>query len=135
MIRTLCCWALALFFAFAGVMHFVAVEAFAAIVPPGLPYPETIVRVTGAMELVFAAGLVWPRWRARTGWALALFLLCVLPANIHMAVAEMPLGKIKTDKTLLWVRVALQFPFIAFILWATRSFGTRKLGTLRDCRS
>ena len=121
MMRTATCWGLALFFAAAGVAHFVQTDAFAAIVPPLLPFPRFIVQVTGAMELAFAVGLVVPRWRAATGWLLSAFLLCVLPANIYMAVADIPLGGRALPGWALWVRVLLQFPLIALVLWACRS--------------
>ena len=58
--RTLACWALAAFFAVAGVLHFIEMVSFARIVPPLLPYPELIVQVTGAMKLAFATGHIPP---------------------------------------------------------------------------
>ena len=117
---------LSLFFAAAGVAHFTMTDDFAQIVPPFLPFPELIVQITGAMELVFALGLLWPKWRARTGWALSVFLLCVLPANIYMALEGMPLGDFATSKFSLWVRVGLQFPLITLILWSARSLERKR---------
>lgn len=96
------------------------IDAFAAIVPPALPFKPFIVQLTGVMELVFAAGLVLPRWRARTGFALAAYLLAVLPANIYMALAGIPLGPLDSA-AMLWGRVALQFPLIALVMWACGS--------------
>ena len=51
---------------------------------------------------------------------LGLFLLAVLPANIYMAIANIPFGDTAASPTALWIRVALQFPLIAIIYWATR---------------
>lgn len=117
MFKTLTCWILALFFAFAGVAHFALVDSFAAIVPPALPFKPIIVQLTGVMELAFAVGLLVPRWRRMTGWALSAYLLAVLPANIYMALEGMPLGPLDMPAAL-WGRVALQFPLIALVLWA-----------------
>jgi len=101
-------------------MHFVADESFAAIVPPFLPFTYLIVWVTGLMEIGFAVLLLCPHFRRRVGILLSLFLLAVLPANIYMAISGMPLGSLGNDPAVLWGRVALQFPLIGLILWATR---------------
>ena len=112
---------LALFFAVAGVLHFTMTAEFASIVPPTLPYPATIVRFTGLLELLFAAGLLTPKVRRTTGWLLAAYLLAVLPANIHMAMERMPLGGRVLSDAVLWGRVAMQFPLMALVVWAAES--------------
>lgn len=120
MFKTIICWLLAAFFLLAGITHFTQTDSFAAIVPPALPFKHLIVQITGAMELVFAVGLLVPKWRRITGWALSAFLLAVLPANIYMALAGIPFGELSSP-TALWVRVFLQFPLIALVLWACGS--------------
>ena len=117
------CWFFALFFFFAGLMHFIKVESFTAIVPPLLPFPKMIVWVTGVMEMIFAIGLLLPKYRKVSGFWLAPFLLAVLPANIYMAMYNIPMGDSDASPTALWVRVALQFPLIAVILWASGNIG------------
>ena len=119
-LKSALCLFFALFFIAAGVMHFVAVESFAAIVPPLLPFPKLIVWVTGLMEIAMGVMLLCPHFRPRVGVLLGLFLLAVLPANIYMAVAGIPFGDSVSSPAMLWGRVALQFPLIAVILWATR---------------
>ncbi len=116
------CALLAVFFFAAGILHFVHDDSFAAIVPPFLPFKYPIVWMTGLMELVFAIGLLWPKYQQKTGLWLSLYLLAVLPANIYMAIAGVGFGDIETSTATLWLRVALQFPLIALILWASRSF-------------
>lgn len=120
------CWFFALFFFVAGIMHFVQDDVFAAIVPPMLPFPKLIVWITGLIELVLAVGLVLPKYRKLSGFWLAPYLLAVLPANIYMAMYNIPLGETVASPTALWVRVALQFPLIALILWASGNIGVRK---------
>ena len=110
---------LAAFFLIAGILHFQLDDAFARIVPPMLPYPVAIVWITGAMELAFAATLI-AKWRLPlTGLLLSAYLLVVLPANIYMALAQIPLGETALSPAALWIRVALQFPLIALVLWCT----------------
>jgi len=117
---------LAVFFFAAGILHFQLDDAFARILPPMLPLPVGIVWVTGVMELVFAAALV-AKWRLPlTGMLLSAYLLAVLPANIYMAVAGIPLGDTALGPAALWTRVALQFPLIALVLWSTGAPPFRK---------
>ncbi len=103
-------------------MHFVADDVFARIVPPVLPFPYVIVWITGLIEIILAIGLLCPHFRKNAGIAFAPYLLAVLPANIYMAVADIPLGENMASPTALWIRVALQFPLIALILWAAGAF-------------
>ena len=110
----------ALFFFLAGISHFTADDKFAAIVPPLLPFPYLIVWVTGVMEICFAVMLLCPHFRPRVGVLLGLFLLAVLPANIYMAMANIPFGESAASPAMLWGRVAMQFPLIAVIYWCTR---------------
>jgi uncharacterized membrane protein len=117
---------LAIFFAVAGVLHFQLDDTFARIVPPMLPFPVAIVWITGAMELAFAAALI-SKWRLPlTGLLLSAYLLAVLPANIYMALAQIPLGDTALSPAALWIRVALQFPLIALALWSTGAPPFRK---------
>lgn len=104
-------------------MHFVQDDAFAAIVPPLLPFPKLIVWLTGVMEMFFAVGLVLPKHRKFSGFWLAPYLLAVLPANIYMAMHDIPLGEHVMSSAALWVRVVLQFPLIVIILWASGNIG------------
>lgn len=75
------------------------------------------------MEFVFAAGLVLPKYRKQSGFWLAPYLLAVLLANIYMAMYNIPMGETTASPTALWVRVVLQFPLIALILWASGNIG------------
>lgn len=124
--KTALCWFFAVFFFVAGIMHFVQDDAFTAIVPPMLPFPKLIVWITGVMELILAVGLVLPKYRKASGFWLMPYLLAVLPANIYMAMYNIPLGEATASPTALWGRVALQFPLIALILWASSNIGGRK---------
>jgi len=119
------CWFFAVFFFSAAIMHFVKVDSFVAIVPPMLPFSKLIVWVTGIMELVFAVGLILPKYRKLSGFWLAPYLLAVLPANIYMAMYNIPLGDRVMSPVVLWVRVALQFPLIAVILWTSNNLSFR----------
>ena len=86
MIRTGLRLLLAAFYAFAGIMHLVAPAPFVSITPPQVPMPEAVVFWTGIAEIAGALALAQPfnlRLRQAAGIGLALYALCVWPANIN----------------------------------------------------
>ena len=61
-------------------------------VPPMFPRPELLVTVTGILEILGAAGLMW---HGTAGWAalgLSLMLLAVFPANVYAARMRMSIA-------------------------------------------
>jgi uncharacterized membrane protein len=92
MIRSVLRVVLAAFYAFAGVMHIVQPEPFLSIMPDQIPFPEHIVFLTGVAEIFGAIGLLQPfdiRIRRAAGVGLALYALCVWPANINHFAMDM----------------------------------------------
>ena len=86
MIRKVLRWLLAWFYAIAGYLHLARPEPFMQIVPPMVPAHEAVVFWTGIAELAGAAGLLQPFSRRLRQWAgigLALYALCVWPANMQ----------------------------------------------------
>jgi len=86
MIRSGLRWLLGLFYALAGYMHLASPEPFLAIMPRWVPAPEAVVFWTGVAELLGAMALVqWANLPLRRLGAigLALYAVCVFPANIH----------------------------------------------------
>jgi len=75
---------LAGFFIFAGVMHFVQPELYAAIVPPWLPNAPLLVALSGAFEILGGLGVLHPVTRRLAGWELIALLIAVFPANVQM---------------------------------------------------
>ena len=73
----------------------------------------------GATALAGALGLMLPPVRKAAGWGLALYALCVWPANIHHALANVAIN----GETLSWwyhgPRLALQPLIIWWALWAS----------------
>jgi len=85
-------WLLAAFYALAGAFHLAWPEPFLAIMPAFVPAPEAVVLWTGVAEILGAAALMQP-WslplRRAGGWGLALYALCVWPANINHFALDM----------------------------------------------
>ena len=117
MIRTIFRLLLAVFYFGAGVLHLYSPGGFLAITPKWVPFPEAVVAFTGVAEIAGAIGLAIPRFRYAAGIGLALYALCVWPANINHAVNDIPLG----GKNLSWwyhgPRLAFQPVFIWLALW------------------
>lgn len=85
-------WLLAAAYLAAGVLHLLRPEPFLAITPAWVPAPATVVLLTGVAEIAGAIGLLLPVSRRAAGWGLALYALCVFPANIHHAVDGVAVG-------------------------------------------
>ena len=83
---------LAIFYVAAGYFHLAAPEPFLQIMPEWVPMPEAVVFWTGIAELLGAVGLLQP-WsqplRRAAGVGLALYALCVWPANINHFAMDM----------------------------------------------
>ncbi|MFB0614177.1 DoxX family protein [Aurantiacibacter poecillastricola] len=92
MIRTVLTCLLALFYAYAGYRHIVGPEPFLQITPVWVPYPEAVIHWTGFAEIAGALALAQPfskRLRQAGGIGLALYALCVWPANINHMLMDM----------------------------------------------
>jgi uncharacterized membrane protein len=77
---------LAAMFVLTGTAHFVGLrKELIEMVPPSLPAPGVLVTVTGVIELVGAAGLVWGRTTRWSAIGLATMLVVMFPANVHAA--------------------------------------------------
>ncbi|MCF3133683.1 DoxX family protein [Streptomyces olivochromogenes] len=87
-----------------------------AMVPPVVPFPSAVVHGTGVLELLGALGLVLARSRPAAGWCLAVLFVCLLPANVHAARADVPLV---ADP--LWFRIPEQLTYMAVAVAASRS--------------
>ena len=86
MIRTVLRWVLAAFYLFAGYRHLADPSPFVAITPAWVPDPHAAVYWTGLAEIAGAAALVQPfspALRKAGGIGLALYALCVWPANVN----------------------------------------------------
>jgi len=116
--------ALAGFFTFAGVMHFVIPRRYEAIVPDYTPMsPRDAVAFSGVAEIVGGLAVIPPATRRFAGpWLIGL-LLAVFPANVHMAVNPEQVRGLDLEKLprwALWARLPLQ-PLMMVWAWnATR---------------
>lgn len=109
---------LALAYLVAGVAHLRSPGGFIAITPDWVPFPATVIWLTGIAEIAGAVGLMLPPLRRAAGIGLALYALCVWPANIHHALGDIPLGGVHLSWWYHGPRLALQPLIIWWALWA-----------------
>ena len=111
-------WLLALLYLIAGVAHLRSPAGFVAITPGWVPFPEHVVLLTGIAEIAGAIGLAIPPLVRPAAIGLALYALCVWPANIHHALNDIPIGGARLGWWYHGPRLALQPVIIWWALWA-----------------
>ena len=83
---------LAAFYFAAGILHLKSPTGFISIVPSFVPWPAEIVWLTGVCEIAGAIGLMIPKLQKAAGMGLALYAICVFPANINHALNHIDVG-------------------------------------------
>lgn len=106
---------LALFYLVAGMAHIKSPAGFLQITPGWVPFPEQVIFLTGIAEIAGAIGLLIPRVRYAAGIGLALYALCVYPANINHAINNIAISGATASWLYHGPRLALQ---PVFIWWA-----------------
>ena len=102
---------------FTAIGHFVFTKGMSMMMPKFIPFKESFVYLTGIFEILLAIGLLIPRLKTISGWVLIIFLLLMLPANIHASVNNVNYQKGSFDGNgvmYLWFRIPLQ---VLFIIW------------------
>lgn len=109
--------AMAIMLVFTAIGHFVFTKGMTMMIPDFIPFKESFVHLTGVFEIVMAIGLLIPKFIYISGWALIIFLVLMLPANIYAAVHKVNYQTGTLDGNglaYLWFRIPLQ---ILFITW------------------
>jgi uncharacterized membrane protein len=112
-------WLLSAFYLLAGVAHLTWPAPFLTIIPEWVPSAPAVVWLTGIMEIAGAIGLCMPRLRKAAGVGLALYALCVFPANIKHALDFAAGASLAPGWWYHAPRLALQPLIIWWALWAS----------------
>jgi uncharacterized membrane protein len=119
-------WLMAAFYVFAGVNHFLSPDFYLPMMPPYLPFHLELVYLSGIAEIVLGVAVLVPSLRSAAAWGIILLLIAVFPANIHIALYNVPLGGAEEGLGAWnWVRPPFQAVFIAWAWWYT---GTDETG-------
>ncbi len=116
-VRTGLRWLLALIYLVAGIAHIRSPGGFLAITPGWVPWPEAVIFFTGAAEIAGAIGLMILRLRYAAGIGLAIYALCVFPANINHAFGDVAIGGRQLPWTYHGPRLLFQPVAIWWALW------------------
>ena len=112
-LRNILRWVLAAAYLFVGVLHLRSPQTFIPIVPDWVPFPTQTVLFTGACEIAGSIALLTRRFRHAAGVMLALYAVCVFPANIKHAVDGVAIG----GSRLGWWYHAPRLAFQPVIVW------------------
>ena len=93
------------------------------IVPPWVPWPRAAVLVSGVLELLGAAGLLWPRSRRSAAWGLFALTMAVTPAHVYML--QQPELFASVPYWALVARLPLQVGLLALIAWIALRAGSK----------
>jgi uncharacterized membrane protein len=117
--------AMGAFYVFAGVAHFRRPDYYLPMMPPYLPWHEQLIFLSGVAEVLCGLGVLFPPTRKLAAWGTIALLVAVFPANVHVAVNDVPLfGATEGAGALNWVRLPLQLVLIAWAWWYTRESPT-----------
>ena len=108
---------LILLFLLAGLNHFNNPNFYVSIMPPYLPLHSELSYITGFFEILGAIGLLFAQTRKIAGYGLLILLILIFPANIHMAIH--PDYFPDYSRLTIYLRLPLQFIFMAWVYWAT----------------
>lgn len=111
-------WLMAAFYVFAGVMHFVRPEFYLPMMPTWLPAHRELILLSGAAEILLGLLLLPEATRRLAAWGVVLLLIAVFPANLHVALHDVPLfGAEKGAGALNWLRLPFQL-LLAWWAWS-----------------
>ena len=117
---------LALLFIVGGVLHFFFSEIYLRIMPPVLPAPRFLIKMSGVAEIAGGLGLLISKLRRAAAYGLALLLVAVFPANLYMAEAHVPFPGIMGESWAQWLRLPLQIPIILWALHYSRKSNEKR---------
>lgn len=107
-------WGLSISLLFFGIDHLITPTRYLPMIPRFVPAPRLIVLFTGLCEIAGGTGLWIAALRSPAGWALAVYFVCVFPANVKNAVAGLTVAGLPASRFYYWLRL----PFQPVAIWA-----------------
>lgn len=107
-------WGLALIYGCIGSAHLATPEALMPLMPAWVPEPRLVILATGLCEIAGALALFNPRLRRPAGLGLALYAVCVYPANLKHALEGISVPGLPDS----WWYHAPRLAFQPVLVWA-----------------
>ena len=111
--RAIMRWILAAFFTAAGIAHLWAPHKLLSITPSWVPFAPQIIFVTGVFEIAGSIALVTGYLRWWAGVAMAVYAICVWPANFKHAMDGVDLPFVTNS----WLYHGPRLAFQPVIVW------------------
>ncbi len=112
-------WLLAIAFVAAGANHFINDAFYVKIMPPFLPAPLFLVRLSGFFEIALGILLLIPKFTRLAAFGLIALLIAVFPANIYMAANSNLFTEY--SPAALYIRLPMQLVLIMLVFWFTKN--------------
>jgi uncharacterized membrane protein len=128
--------AVAIMFVQTGIMHLLNPEAFTYMIEGLILYPYLMVYLSGVAEIILGLGVLFPKTRQLSAWLLILMLLAIFPANINVAVNDLPSpGGLPSSGLYRWSRLVFQPVYIywvyKFIISKNKNFVSKNKGVVK----
>jgi len=109
---------LGILFIIAGINHFINPDFYYPLIPPCIPYPEIINIISGFLEVILGAGLLFEQYRRKSAYGIIALLILFIPAHVH----HIQMDGCVSDKICIplwaaWVRLLLIQPLLIFWAW------------------
>jgi uncharacterized membrane protein len=108
-------WGLSLALVSTGIYHLLTPGRYLPMMPSFVPFHTEVVFLTGLCEVAGAVGLLLPRLRYLAGTMLAIYFVCVFPANIKNAIEGLSVQGLPGANWYYWVRLLFQ----PLVIWWT----------------
>ena len=105
------------FYLFAGINHFIHPDFYYGLIPDYLHFPKFINISSGALEVVFALGILTPGLQKIAASAIILLLIAFVPSHIYfIKIGSCVENGLCVAPWIAWLRLLIIHPLL--ILWA-----------------
>ena len=118
--KTVLLWTMGIFYVAAGSLHFARPAFYVPMMPTYLPAHLALIYLSGLAEVALGVAVLVPATRVPAAWGLVLLLIAIFPANVHIALHNVPVFGAKEGAGI-WnvVRLPVQGLLIAWAWWYT----------------